>query len=137
MEASSGDHKEMERNQVILKINYVSSQNTILYHVGNTSLILIEIACYAVLLISICLAIYLPSGEIEATQQVSQDVTVTTSMHIKEIMEGYMIIKTMIVIFGIFMLLPAYICRTLRRKNHKLKEVNKLSGEYIKDNNIV
>jgi hypothetical protein len=137
MDTSPADPKEMERNQVILKINYVSSQNTILYHVGNTSLTLIEIACYAVLLISIGIAIYLPSGGVTVSQQVTDNVTVNTSVNDKQIMEGIMVLKTLIIIFGIFMLLPAYICRTLRRKNHKLKEVNRLSGEYIKDNNVI
>jgi hypothetical protein len=127
----------MERNQVILKINYVSSQNTILYNVGNISLTLIEIACYAVLLISIGIAIYLPGSGITVSQQVSDNVIVNTSVDDKQIMQGIMILKTLIVIFGIFMLIPAYICRTLRRKNHKLKEVNRLSGEYIKNNNII
>jgi hypothetical protein len=137
METSTEDHKEMERNQVVLKINYVSSQNTILYHVGNTSLTLIEIACYVVLLISIFIAIYLPGGGVTVSQQVSDNITVNTSVDDKQVMQGFMILKTLIIIFGIFMLLPAYICRTLRRKNHKLKEVNRLSGEYIKDNNII
>jgi hypothetical protein len=137
METPGSDNKEMERNQVILKINYVSSQNSILYHVGNTSLTLIEIACYVVLLISICIAIYLPGGGVTVSQQVSDNVTVNTSIDDKQIMQGFMILKTVIVIFGIFMLLPAYICRTLRRKNHKLKEVNRLSGEYIKDNKVI
>lgn len=137
MESLADDSKDKERNQVILKINYVSSQNSILYNVGNISLTLIEVACYAVLLISIGTAIYLPTGEIIASQQVTNDVTVNTSVDVKQLEEGFTALKTLIVIFGIFMLLPAYICRTLRRKNHKLKEVNRLSRDYIKDNNVI
>lgn len=125
-ENSTTDTGEMERSQVILKINYVSSQNSILYHIGNTTLLIIEIVCYLMLIASIGCAFIFPT----------KDMIIGTSEEDSMSTHDIIVLKIVILIFGIFMLLPAYICQTLRRKNHKLKEVNRISAEYIKAHNV-
>ena len=126
-EKPATDILEMERNQVILKINYVSSQNSILYNIGNLTLLIIEIACYLMLITSIGCAFIFPTKDMITCN--SGEDSLTT--------HDIIVLKIVIIIFGIFMLLPAYICQTLRRKNHKLKEVNRISAEYIKAHNVI
>lgn len=127
---------EHEAIEVIQKVDETTSHTWIFTKMGNSILLLLEIICYSLLIGLVLFAIKLPSGELNGSQELSDSITVDTSIKIKEILTFFQILKLMIIVLGLLMIVPAILFRKLRKKNNLLEKVNDISGKFLKKHNL-
>lgn len=127
---------EHEAIEVIQKVDETTAHTWIFTKMGNSILLLLEIICYFLLIGLVLFAIKLPSGELNGSQELSDSITVDTSIKIKEILTFFQILKLMIIVLGLLMIVPAILFRKLRKKNNLLEKVNDISGKFLKKHNL-
>lgn len=127
---------EHEAIEVIQKVDETTAHTWIFTKMGNSILLLLEIICYSLLIGLVLFAIKLPSGELNGSQELSDSITVDTSIKIKEILTFFQILKLMIIVLGLLMIVPAILFRKLRKKNNLLEKVNDISGKFLKKHNL-
>jgi hypothetical protein len=123
----------MDAVNIITLVNTKTKHNWVASKLGNTVWITLEFACYIMLLALFALALYLPNGEIKEIIKVEDNITAETTLKIKELVQFFLALKIIIVVFGILMLVPATLFRKIRKKNNLLEELNDISGKFLKD----
>ncbi len=134
MEVLISKEKHQEAVSVIQQVNQKTKHTWLFTKFGNTLLFLAEWLCYLLLIGLIAFAIYLPSGELNETQQLADNVTVSTTVQVKEIMQFFVILKGLVVFLGLLMVMPALLFRNIRKKNNLLEELNDVTGQFLKSN---
>lgn len=133
MEANPNSTTEIDSIRIIKEVNQRTTYTWIFTKMGNSIWFLLEFICYFLLLGLVIFALYLPSGQIIESQQVAENITVETNVQVKEIIEFFVILKLLVGILGLFMLVPARLFRKLRKNNNLLKELNDITGKFLKD----
>jgi hypothetical protein len=136
MEKNFYSNIEHEAIVVIQKVNKTTSHTWLFTKMNNGIWLFLEIICYLLLIGLVLFALFLPSGEIYGSQEISESVTVDTRVNVKEIVEFFVILKGMIVVLGLLMIVPAILFRKLRKKNNLLEELNNVSSKFLEKHKL-
>lgn len=134
MEATLDSKRQSDAVSVIKQINTITDHNWIFTKFSNSIWWILEIFCYVMIIILLAIIFYLPSGEIFASQQISESVSVETKLTFSQLVTFFWILKLTLFILGIMTFLMSRIFKRIRKRKNLLEEINNLSGKFLKTN---
>ncbi len=117
---------------VITQINQKTKHVWLFTKMGNGLLIFLELSCYLLMISLILYSFYMPTGEVLANRETTDNLTVDTTLKFKEIIDFFMLLKIGITLLGLLMLVPALLFRKVRKKNNLLEEINGITAGFLK-----
>jgi hypothetical protein len=118
---------QSEVHKVLISIRGITSNFLVISYVARFMWWLLEILCYLLFLASIFIAFVFISPLIEVGR--------TDEVRVMALYDKFTVvvyaIRIIIILMGIFMLLPAWLIRKIRKKNNQIKKVHELAAGYL------